>query len=337
MRKRVAGIMLAGTLFLAPAAALSGAPAPEESRNTVGSYIYWDEGILLTGPGQKFSLKIGGRIHYGLRLAFLGQWKEVFEFKTEIDLDDLGDIKDNWIRFLKGPVLPYLTFGHLKEPFSLDMLTGGNTTTMMEFSLPTRAFGPFRNIGVTGHGTFREERMTWAAGFFINTGSFTDIGQASDRISEANGFNLTGRLTWLPVHDEEERRLVHLGLSYSHRFRDADFGEPDIELRTRPESRLTDDRLVETGLFSGDDGDIISLEAAMARGPFSLQGEYFHFFQDVGETIEFNGWYLLGSWVVTGEGRGYNTSGGVFSGAISMTVSSKGVKSATSTPGSTGT
>ena len=91
----------------------------------------------------------------------------------------------------------------MKEPFSLDMLTGGNFTTLMEFSLPTRAFGPFRNIGTAASGSWKGERLTWASGFFVNTGSFNEIGSATDKISEANGYNLTARLTGLPIFDEK--------------------------------------------------------------------------------------------------------------------------------------
>lgn len=342
-------VALAMALPVAPSEALAAETSLEkkaealsegDGRSAIGRGIYWEDGIQLTAPGKKFSLHIGGKLNYDfgeisaddelqevfpgldgfhsgfrrLRVSLLGEWEKVFEFKVEVDVDELGDIKDNWIRFLRGPILPHFTFGHMKEPFSLDMLTGGNFTTLMEFSLPTRTFGPFRNIGTAASGTWKGERLTWAAGFFVNTGSFNEIGSATDKISEANGYNLTARLTGLPIFDEKKEKLLHLGLSYSHRFRDPDAEDPDIQLRTRPESRLTDDRLVDTGRFNGDDGDVLALEAAFRQGPFSLQGEYFHLFQDFGETLEFRGWYLLGSWVVTGERRIYKAPAGVFTG-----------------------
>ena len=334
------GLILAASLLLSPSPALSGETAPKESRHHIGSYAYGEDGIRLTTPKGKFTLKIGGKVNYDfgeidadaelreafpgldgshsgfrrLSVAFLGRWEGHFEFKTEIDFAEIEDVKDNWVRFLRGPVLPYFTLGHIKEPFSLEMLTGGNTTTFMEVSLPTRTFGPFRNIGVTSHGTWKGERMTWAAGLFYNTGSLSEPGQGTDRISDANGFDLTGRVTWVPVFKKDERKLAHLGLSYSHRFRDVEVDDPDQQLRTRPESRLTDDRLVDSGRFSGGDADVVVLEAAAAQGPFSLQAEYFHLFQNVGETLDFNGWYLFGSWILTGESRRYNTAGGVFTG-----------------------
>jgi phosphate-selective porin OprO/OprP len=311
-----------------------------EAEDAVGRHIYWEKGINLTSPGDKVHLTIGGKINYDfgtidsddelqaafpdfeglysdfrrLRVSFLGDWTNVLEFKLEIDIADLGDIKDNWVRFLHGRYLPYFTFGHFKEPFSLDALTGGNYTTFMEWSLPTRAFAPFRNIGAAASGTMKEKRMTWAAGFFFNTGSFSDVGSGRDRISEANGVNLTARLTGLPHYEDDGRSLTHLGASFSLGVRNDDEDDPSSDFRTRPEVRLTDDRLVETGSLLNSGRNLVSLEAAWKNGPLSLQGEYFHSFIDAAEKLDFNGWYVFGSWIVTGESRRYSPSGGIFGG-----------------------
>ena len=210
-----------------------------ESEDTVGNYIYWDDGIGLTGPEHHFDLKIGGKVNYDLgyinadeelqaafpdfdgfhndfrrlSVSFFGHAWDILEFKFEIDFANVRDIKDQWIRFTKGPILPQFTFGYMKEPFSLDMLTSSNYLTFMEPTLPTRSFAPFRNIGVTANGTWKENQMTWAGGIFLNTGSYSDAGEAQDQISDANGFDLAGRITGLPVYRDEGRELVHLGLS----------------------------------------------------------------------------------------------------------------------------
>ena len=311
-----------------------------ESDETIGNYIYWDEGIALTGPQHYFDLKIGGKINYDLgyvdadeelqaafpdfngshddfrrlSVSFFGHAWDILEFKFEIDFANVRDIKDQWIRFTKGSTLPHFTFGYMKEPFSLDMLTSSNYLTFMEPTLPTRSFTPFRNIGVTANGTWNEKQMTWAGGFFLNTGSYSEVGETQDRISDANGFDLAGRITGLPIYRDEGRELVHLGLSYLHRFRNDDVDDPTTEFRTRPESRLTDDRLVDTGLVYDHGQNLISLEAAWMKGPLSIQGEYFHDFVDSESSLNLSGWYLQGSWILTGESRKYQTSGGVFAG-----------------------
>jgi len=321
------------------------APALAASENEpipVGNYIYWDDGISLTGPVSHVNLKVGGKINYDLgninadeelqaafsdfdgfhddfrrlSVSLLGHAWDVFEFKVEVDFANIRDVKDQWIRFTKGSFLPHFTFGHMKEPFSLDMLTSSNYLTFMELTLPTRAFTPFRNFGVTANGTWKDEKMTWAAGFFHDTGSYSDIGDAEDQISNSNGFDLAGRITGLPIYRDNGRELVHLGLSYLHRFRNDAEDDPTAQDRTRPESRLTDDRLVDTSIFYDLGEDLISLESAWKNGPISLQGEYFHNIINSYSSLQFNGWYAQGSWVVTGESRKYHTGGGIFTGIV---------------------
>jgi phosphate-selective porin OprO/OprP len=196
------------------------------------------------------------------------------------------------------------------------MLTSSNYTTFMEVPLAVEAFGPFRNIGALGAWTALEERVTAVAGVFLNTGSFSTDGQATDQIDNANGANVTGRVTGLPWYREEGRKLLHLGLSYSHRFRDEDEADPSSQFRARPESRLTDDRLVSTGKLHTERQDLVALETAGVYGPLSLQGEYFHTRADSSSagSLAFRGWYVFAAWVVTGEHRGYDRKWGVTAG-----------------------
>lgn len=314
--------------------------ASETQPTAIGNYIYWDDGISLTGPVSHVNLKVGGKINYdlgninadeelqtafpgldgvhddfrNLSVSLLGHAWDILEFKVEADFANVRDIKDQWLRFTKGSILPHFTFGHVKEPFSMDMLTSSTYQTFMEPALPTRSFAPFRNFGVTASGTWVDEKMSWAVGVFHNTGSYSDIGEAQDHLSDSNGFDLTGRLTGLPIYRDNGRELVHLGLSCLHRFRNDAEDDPTGQDRTRPESRLTEDRLVDTSTYYDLGEDLISLEAAWKNGPISLQGEYFHNIINSYSSLQLNGWYAQGSWVVTGESRRYHTVGGIFTG-----------------------
>ena len=116
----------------------------------------------------------------------------------------------------------------------------------MEQSLPTKALTPGRNLGIRYNDDFQEKRMTLSTGVFWETGSFSKVGEAQDRLSKSTGFNLTGRVTGLPWYEDKGARFMHLGLSYSHKFRNNDIDSPVI-LWSRPESRITDQRLVDTG------------------------------------------------------------------------------------------
>ncbi len=240
---------------------------------------------------------------------------DVLEFKFQIEFANVQEIKDNWVRFPRIPFLRHLRFGHLREPFSLEDLTPLTNTTFMERALPNQAFAIGRNMGIRYDKAILDERMTVGAGWFLNTGSFEDVGEATDRISEANGFNITARVTGLPWYDEEAARLLHLGLSYSHGVRDDKDEDDSVGFRTRPETLLTDDRLVDTGGFLADRLNRINPELAIVSGPLSFQAQYFHTFtnaDDEGDP-DFWGFYVYGSYFFTGENRSYDTSTGSFS------------------------
>ena len=60
------------------------------------------------------------------------------------------------------------------------------------------------------------------------------------------------------------------------------------------------------------DQRLINLEAAWTNGPMSLQGELFWNRVIAEKNLNFYGYYLSGSYVLTGEHRAYRRSGGVF-------------------------
>jgi len=274
--------------------------AEEEVRGPVkGWQRYWKDGLRIDSPENNFRIKInlsvmvdGGYIEADdelqgafpnldgpnagfrqLRISTLGTIYDWAEFKLDIDFDNVSDIKDEWIRFTKIPYIGHFTLGHMKEPFSLEELTSRKAITFLERSLPTVAFTPGRNIGISRHTAVLNQRMTWAVGAFFNMDSFDDVGNSKDQLSKPNGWNLTGRITGLPWHVDDGRRLLHLGLSYTHKF-----GDPDdigVRVRTRPESRLTDDRLVDTGEYLMDSADLVSTEFSFVNGPLSFQGSIF--------------------------------------------------------------
>jgi len=246
------------------------------------------------------------------QVSVLGTLYDWAEFKLSVDFANVRDIRDQWIQLKGIPYIGHITLGYMKEPFSLENWTSLKSITLMERGLPTEAFAPGRNFGIRRHTTALDQRITWAAGAFLNTGSFSDVGDSIDQISEANGWDLTARITGLPLYQENGKKLLHLGLSYSHLFRDGD--DASLQVRTRPESRLTDDRFVDTGEFFLDAADRIDLECAVVNGPLSFQGEYFHAFENADEidNLDFWGFYLFGSYFITGEHRKYSRQSGTF-------------------------
>lgn len=292
---------------------------------------YWDNGLRFKSTDEKFKLKIGGRIMNDWVWATedddikanVGQQEDGTEFRRarmymagsiyenigyKLQFDFAGgdaDLKDAYIALTDFP-LGGLKMGHFKEPFSLEELTSSKYITFMERALPN-VLSPGRNTGFMLSDAPAGQRMTWALGLFRSTD-----GNGEDDTGDDGGYNITGRVTSLPVYENQGRHLLHLGGSYSLRYPDED----DFEYETEPEAHLLDDFL-ETGNLSADRADLLGLEAAWVAGPFSLQGEYMY--NDVTSRqgglsdVSFDGYYVQASYFLTGEQRKYKTSAGAFS------------------------
>lgn len=290
---------------------------------------HWDNGLHLRTADQRFQLTLGGRLLVdgayldadaatGLqegsgveirqgRLYLKGTLYERFMFKAQYDFAG-GDVdfKDNWLAFKDVPYVGHIKLGHLKEPFSLEELTSRKYITFMERSLPGQAgksFVPARNVGVMVYDTAFNQRLTWAVGGFRETDGY------GNDFSDEKNYNLTGRLTGLPWYGQQGRQLLHLGLAYSHKWLD----NASTRLRARPEGHLAD-YFVDTGDMVADSVDLLGTEAAWVQGPWSLQGEYMYALVDAetGGEPEFSGYYLQGSYFLTGEHRPYKKSAGAF-------------------------
>ena len=294
----------------------------------IGLRAFWKEGLNFTTQDGNFKLKAGGRIHNDwlwisedsdlkadvskqedgtefrrARLYMSGLIYGNVEFKAQYDFaDGDADFKDVYIGLLNLP-LGNIRAGHFKEPFSLEEITSSNHITFLERALPN-AFAPSRNTGVMLYGTAlaaSDPRMTWAAGVFRDTADDGDI-------QEDGGYNITGRLTWLPLYEGAGTSLVHLGVAYSHR----NPNDETVSFSSTPEADLADS-FIDTGSFRSDDVDLIGLETACVSGPLSVQGEYIFANADIASSANFHGYYVQASYFLTGEHRSYKSSEGVFS------------------------
>jgi len=115
---------------------------------------------------------------------------------------------------------------------------------------------------------------------------------------------------------------VHVGASGSYVFSPADQGQGTVPLhplrfRDRPEIRVDSVRLIDTGSIDADSASVYGLEFGANWKSFYLQGE--HFWYDISRPAsanlpdpEFTGYYVQGSWMLTGESRRYNATTGSF-------------------------
>ncbi len=288
-----------------------------------------DGKLEVTSAEGDFKARLGGRVQadaaaYDDDQADLGSgtrirrarlfmsgvlWSD-WAYKLQYNFTDSGadGITDAFIAYT-GFEPVSLKVGHFKEPFSLETLTSSKHVTFMERALPS-VFHPGRSIGgqVATHG----DNWSAAAGVF-GEGAGTsprNVPAASSTNEVDEGYGVTGRATWAPMHND--RTVVHLGAAGSWRKFDQ---EDTFRLRQRPETNITNVRLVDTGDFNADDYALMGLETAVLYDAFHFQGEYMR--MDVSGTsgnpdADFDGYYAEIGYFLTGERKNYSPGSGTF-------------------------
>lgn len=273
----------------------------------VGGRILADWAVFSADDSLGDDLNGHGVEFRSARIVISGSFENNIMFKANYDFagDGDADFKDVFIGMQKIPYLGNIKLGHFKEPFSLEEQTSSKYITFMERGLPN-AFSPGRNTGAMIYNSGLDKRMSWALGAFYDTDSF------GDGFNDHTDINLSGRITGAPLYKHNGQQAIHLGLSYTHQFRDED--ETTLGYSSRPEAHLAEVSLADTGAIPADGANIFSLETAAVKGPFSLQGEYMHAFldSDSGNDPDFNGYYVYASYFLTGESRNYNPGSGSF-------------------------
>lgn len=288
-------------------------------------FYLWDEEFSLrealtfkSADGAN-TLRIGGRLHLDAahfdddktrlnddstdaefrraRLYAAGKLYDDWRYRFEYDFAANSDyrVKSAWVGY-RGFKPVSIRAGNVLQPFSLEAMTSSNVITFMERGLPY-AFSPNYRLGalVNTYG----EHWSGAVGLFGGAVRGGSVGE--------DGKGAAARLAVAPVKDK--RRLLHFGASLLYQ-------DPDeARYRSRPEAHLSDERLVNTGTLRDVDNTFTwGLETAGVYGPLSLQAEYMQVSvnRDGRSDPDFNGWYVYGSWFMTGEHRRYNARKGTF-------------------------
>lgn len=149
----------------------------------------------------------------------------------------------------------------------------------------------------------------WLAAVAVTGAKTTD----SATFDEQLGY--TARLAGVPLRGYDW--MVHTGVnaSYVQRPPQSSAGGPtNITLQDRPELRVDGTSLISTGAINANSAYHYGVELAAQKKNFLIQGEYFHYSIDRRDPVapgvsdpDFNGWYVEGGWVITGEARKYNT------------------------------
>ncbi|GJE60185.1 OprO/OprP family phosphate-selective porin [Methylobacterium trifolii] len=306
-------LLVLGNLLAQPASAADQGPLPGPYGETL---TVDDKGITLSFRDEAARLRIGGKLQLDFGAAAIRQpgfpepfpdtvavrrsWIESYlslgkslEIAFQYDFaDPMRPINDAVVAWRALPDT-MLSVGNMKEPFSLDQLSGDNTTVFTERSLAD-AFAPARNFGFAAGRN--GERWTLVASVF---GGNANTGIRSE------GVAATTRATWAPIRTGDA--VLHLGLAGSYRSLPRD-AEP-LQLSSRSEAFLFARQFVDTGDIRDATGvGRIGLEAAYGSGPFLVQAEYVRTQVERfggARPLSFQGGYVQASYVLNGRGRAY--------------------------------
>ncbi|HTX49299.1 MAG TPA: porin [Caulobacteraceae bacterium] len=167
----------------------------------------------------------------------------------------------------------------------------------------------------------------------VNTGAYitsTTAGSSSADVGTGQTFGdqvgLVGRAVYTPLEGKDWR--LNLGVHGSYVDRPGDTAGPGtnglipdtgfaVRLRDTPELRVDGAQFIDTGAIPARNADTLGGEAAAEWRSLFVEGEYesIHVDRSDGQASPtFSGWYVEGSWMLTGESRLYNASTGAFDG-----------------------
>ena len=203
-----------------------------------------------------------------------------------------------------------VSVGKQKEPISMERIMSMVQLPMQERTSVSDAFMPSRNFGAVLNGRVLDGRVTWAGGIFNN---FIDSGESVSDTATA----IVGRTTWLPFVSEDESNLVHLGFGFRH-----SNGKQGARFFSTPEFNkspvfVDTGRSTISGIIAADNVDTFNFEASWRKGPFWLASELVSTNVDSPSfgDLNFSGYHVTGSWIVSGEMRTYNRKSGIL-GAV---------------------
>jgi len=226
---------------------------------------------------------------------------------------------DLWVAFRNIPYFGHVRIGFQKEPYGFERLTSSRFLNFMERSFNQEAFySPFSNgfsPGIMTYSTYADRRGSYALGVFKNVtnGYAYDVG--------GGNYAVTGRLTGLPLYENEGKQVMHLGVSG----RESGYDNGQQRFRVRGPERAGLSTIwplyANTGVFNGSGGQQdVNLESVNVFGPWTIDAEYnFHWSQNAFQpgkpgvgTLFYSGGYVELLYFLTGEHRAYIRESALF-------------------------
>jgi len=274
------------------AVAFSADPGPNRSPTEGGL----DPKLANTVNFRRARFRIEGRMYemydWAAEYDFVNQINVNNEtYPTERDAGPITAVTDLWLQVREIPILGTVRIGNQKDPYGYEHLTSSRWLNFMERSFSQDAFeGPFNNgflPGIQILNSNEEGDIGWQIGEFKNTTNPFGFSNSS------GGSVTVGRFIWLPVYEDEGRKLLHLAVSgrtMEPRRQFTSFDRttglpigpefPGVRFRSRGDIRNgppgpLNSIYADTGVLQGSWQNMIGLEFVGNNGPWSFQSEYF--------------------------------------------------------------
>jgi phosphate-selective porin OprO/OprP len=265
-----------------------GETADKAFRYHVGGRFDWDSGWYRVPANVQQSLDgtplLDGTDLRRFRLMAEGTVWEQLDFKIEADFSRASDftgfhttpqtnifITHAWVALRDLPLIDTLRAGHQKEYLTFANATSANVLPFMERPYIFDAFeNPFSfDSGVSMNRSYFDGQVTSWIGAFWN-------GTRSQAFNVGGHYAVSGRVTWMPIYDEDQQRWLCLSTSGSVRsFQENDPNSIEVRPLVRTGQSFDVPDLLHTGaIFSRDGLEIFGGGAHSAWGPLTLGGEF---------------------------------------------------------------
>lgn len=248
---------------------------------------YTQDSNILLGGNNNARLEDGSDFRR-LRLRADGTMWEWIDYVCEVNFANIQDfsnavpgsqqigsvgLTDVSLIFRETPLVGNAKVGHFLSPFGLEHYSGTLVWYYMERSPQFDAFvNRFDYVnGLQFFDSYLDDRVTYAATIF-RSGGLTINPFGSGAGDGEYGFGV--RFTGLPIASDDNRKLVHLGFSYSQRAWEDKNEGPGARPSVRGGAGRDIPNVIQNGnFFASDPVHYVSPEIAFILGPFSMSSE----------------------------------------------------------------
>jgi phosphate-selective porin OprO and OprP len=284
-----------------------------------------------------------------IRLQTDGKFWENYEYTLtlafENDQFETVGLDEFWVGATNIPLIGTARLGHVKNAIGIeaDMSGSSKVMTFLERSSYSEGIELNQNF-VTGlwlGNNYFDQRATWSTVLFT-----PDNGAASGAYFGDGQWGAQGRLTALPLYQNDGRCLLHLGLSGGWRATTNNINGAagtnsnlkTVTLQARAEMRDDDpagsaslpqalpnsnsNRMLSTGPIVAASDFLLGTEVLYILGPLSIQGEYgFNFVNDATGFVSVGnaGTPAAGKFIALPSAQNYTFSGGYLQLAYTLT------------------